>query len=124
MPATITVKKLRIDKVLYDFVNQEAMPGTDIREQAFWSGFAALVAALAARNAALLQRRDELQASIDAWHRQHPGAGFDRARYKAHLLEIGYLTPERAPFAIDTVTSEPSRRSFRKRAGLPQSTRP
>ena len=98
---------LGIDQTLYDFVNLEAMPGTGIQEQPFWRGFAALVQALAPRNAALLRRRDELQSTIDAWHRQNPGPAFDRSRYKQHLLEIGYLVPEEEPFKVDTAHVDP-----------------
>src|SRR5882762_5275253 len=102
MRASVSVDHLAIDKVLYDFVNREAIPGTGVQEPAFWSGFSALVRALAPRNAELLRRRDEMQSKIDAWHRQYPGADFDRTRYKAYLLEIGYLVPEKQPFAVDT----------------------
>jgi malate synthase len=102
MSAKVSVAHIEIDRVLYDFVNQEAMPGTGVQEQAFWHGFADLVGALAPRNAALLSQRDQLQEKIDAWHRQHPGAAFDAARYKEYLLEIGYLVPEKQPFAVDT----------------------
>jgi malate synthase len=94
--------RLGIDRALFNFVNREAMPGTGVAEGPFWSGFAHLVGALAPRNAALLERRDQLQSKIDEWHRRHPGAAFDRSRYKAHLLELGYLKPEGAPFTIDT----------------------
>jgi malate synthase len=91
-----------VDDGLYEFVTREAMPGTGTEERPFWSGFAALVRELTPRNAALLRRRDELQNDIDAWHRAHPGASFDRPGYKARLVEIGYLLPEKGPFAIDT----------------------
>ena len=107
MRAMVSVGHLEIDKVLFDFVSHEAMPGTGVQELPFWSGFGALVRALTPRNAALLQRRDELQSKIDAWHRQHPGAAFDHSSYKAYLLEIGYLLPEQAPFAIDTANIDP-----------------
>jgi malate synthase len=107
MRATIGVDRLAIDKVLYDFVNQEAIPGTGIEERAFWSGFSGLVGTLTPRNAELLLRRDELQAKIDAWHRQFPGAAFDHARYKAYLFEIGYLVPENPPFTVDTAGVDP-----------------
>jgi malate synthase len=101
------VERLRIDKTLYDFVNLEAMPGTGVQEQAFWRGFAALVQALAPRNAALLRQRDALQSKIDAWHRQNPGPAFDHLRYKQYLHEIGYLVPEQGPFSIDTAHVDP-----------------
>jgi malate synthase len=107
MRPNVSVDQLKIDKVLYDFVNDEAMPGTGVRERPFWSGFAALVRSLAPRNAELLRRRDELQSKIDAWHRQYPGAAFEHSRYKNHLLEIGYLVPEGQPFAVDTADVDP-----------------
>src|ERR1700727_3805043 len=102
MRPTVTVDDIRIDKALYDFVNIEAMPGSGIQDKDFWTGFAALVRSLAPRNAELLRRRDELQAKIDAWHRQNSGPGFDPAKYKSFLSEIGYLVKEGAPFTVST----------------------
>jgi malate synthase len=102
MRATVSVDELKVDKGLYDFINDEAIPESGIQAQAFWKGFASLVRNLAPRNAALLRERDELQAKIDAWHRQNPGPGFDHAKYKAFLREIGYLVTEGAPFAVST----------------------
>jgi malate synthase len=102
MRATVSIDELKVDKGLYDFVNNEAIPDTGIQAQAFWSGFASLVRTLAPRNAALLRKRDELQAKIDAWHRQNPGPGFDHAKYKGFLSAIGYLVTEGAPFAVST----------------------
>jgi malate synthase len=102
MRATVNVGRLTIDKSLHDFVNKEAIPGSGIQAPSFWKGFEALVAAMAPRNAVLLARRDELQAKIDAWHRQNPGPNFDPARYKAFLRDIGYLVPENTPFTVST----------------------
>jgi malate synthase len=102
MSPTVKIDQLEIDRKLYDFVNEEAAPGTGIDPIEFWYGFARLVGALAPRNAALLGRRDELQSRIDAWHREFPGADFDPARYKAHLAAIGYLQPEKGPFEVET----------------------
>ncbi len=102
MRATVSVDRLKVDKALYDFVNHEAIVGTGIAERDFWSGFAALVAALAPRNAALLRRRDELQSKIDAWHDNNPGPGFDPRKYQAFLREIGYLVADKGPFSVGT----------------------
>jgi malate synthase len=102
MTATVSVDQLKIDKVLYDFVNNEAIPGSGLQGRKFWSGFAALVRTFAPRNAALLRRRDELQAKIDAWHRLNPGANFDPSKYKAFLREIGYLVAEKEAFSVGT----------------------
>ena len=102
MKATVNVDRIEIDQDLYDFVVREALPGTGIDARVFWSGFSGLVQRFSPRNAALLGKRDRLQASIDAWHREHPGADFDAAAYKAFLVEIGYLVPELSPFAVTT----------------------
>src|SRR5580698_1360953 len=100
MPATVSLGDLKVDKALYDFVNNEVIPEGGLQAQEFWKGFAALVRTLAPRNAELLRKRDELQAKIDAWHRQNPGPGFDRKKYKSFLGEIGYLVAEGMPFAV------------------------
>jgi malate synthase len=107
MRATVGVDRLKIDKVLYDFVNDEAIAGTGVQAPRFWSGFSALVQTFAPRNAALLRLRDDLQAKIDAWHRQNPGPGFDRPKYQAFLREIGYLLPEKESFAVSTSNVDP-----------------
>jgi malate synthase len=101
-PRTILVEGMEIDRGLHDFVNLEAISGTGIEASRFWAGFASLVRRLSPRNAELLAKRDSLQSQIDGWHRRNPGAGFDRAAYRAHLADIGYLLPERGPFRIST----------------------
>src|SRR6202034_1953432 len=102
MSERVTQGGLQIARVLYDFVNQEALPGTGVSQEAFWHGFDALMRDLAPRNAQLLQRRDELQSQIDQWHREHPGASFDPKAYRQFLEQIGYLEPAGDAFAIDT----------------------
>jgi malate synthase len=102
MHRPVSIGTLGVDASLHEFVNREVLPGTALSEPAFWEGFAALVARLAPINAALLTRRDELQASIDQWHRAHPGAQFDHDAYVAFLHHIGYLAPACDPFTIDT----------------------
>jgi malate synthase len=107
MTATVKMGQLTIDKSLYDFVNNEAIPGSGIEAANFWKSFETLIVSLAPRNAALLARRDELQAKIDAWHRQNPGAHFDPAKYKAFLRDIGYWVPEKEAFAVSTAHVDP-----------------
>ena len=93
---------LKVAKALYDFINGEALPGTGVTADQFWSGLGAIIHDLAPRNRALLARRDELQAKIDAWHKANPARPIDRAAYKTFLEEIGYLLPEGPDFAVST----------------------
>jgi len=96
----ISVGGLQVAAVLHRFVETEALPGTGLDADGFWAGFGALVRDLAPRNRALLARRDDLQARIDAWHDVH-GAG-EPETYRAFLREIGYLLPRPAPFSVST----------------------
>ncbi len=98
---------LKVARELADFVEAEALPGTGIAAADFWAGFGALVAAYGPRNRALLARRDELQAEIDAWHVRHRNAPHDHEAYKRFLEEIGYLLPEGEAFEIETANTDP-----------------
>ncbi|MFC9790686.1 malate synthase G [Rhodococcus sp. NPDC127528] len=102
MTERVQVGGLQVAKVLHDFVNAEALPGTGVDADAFWAGAVKVIEDLAPKNKALLAKRDDLQAQIDAWHRDHLGPKFDAAEYKAFLQEIGYLLPEPAPFTVQT----------------------
>ncbi|HET9462908.1 MAG TPA: malate synthase G, partial [Thiobacillus sp.] len=102
MSARITLAGLQIAQPLYDLVHDEIAPGTGISSDQLWHGFADMLRELTPRNRALLARRDELQARIDAWHLERRGQPHDAAAYKQHLVEIGYLLPEGEDFTIAT----------------------
>ena len=98
---------LSVDSRLVSFLEEKAIPGTGVDTAKFWSDFAALLGTFAPENAALLAKREDLQAQIDAWHRAREGQAHDAAAYQDFLREIGYLVPEPAPFAVGTVNVDP-----------------
>ena len=98
---------LRIAESLVRFVEENALPGTGIAPPAFWQGMADIFAAFAPENRALLERRDLLQAQIDAWHDARRGQAVDPHAYQALLRDIGYLVAEPAPFTISTQGVDP-----------------
>jgi malate synthase len=102
MTDRVTVGNLRVARALYDFVNNEALPGTDIDPDTFWAGVDKVVTDLAPQNQDLLARRDELQAQIDKWHRHRVIEPHDPEAYKEFLTEIGYLLPEPEDFTVTT----------------------
>ncbi|GLR46812.1 malate synthase G [Sphingomonas astaxanthinifaciens] len=104
---TSTRLGISVDPVLARFVEEEVLPGLDLDPEAFWDGAEAIFRRFAPVNAALLARRDEIQARIDDWHRQRRGAPIDPAAYESFLRDIGYLVPEPAPFAIGTRDLDP-----------------
>ncbi|WP_165826206.1 malate synthase G [Rhizobium wuzhouense] len=103
---SIETQGLSIDKRLYDFIVNQAIPGTEVEAEAFLAGFSKIVHDLAPKNRALLARRDALQAEIDAWYRKN-GAPSDLAAYEGFLRDIGYLLPEGPDFKIETANVDP-----------------
>ena len=98
---------LSIDSRLASFLESEVLAPLGRDREAFWQGFAALLADFAPRNRALLAKREALQAQIDAWHIERAGKPHDAAAYKAFLTEIGYLVPEPGEFQIGTQNVDP-----------------
>ncbi|HXA40677.1 MAG TPA: malate synthase G [Phenylobacterium sp.] len=98
---------LSVDDLLHAFVEGELLPGTEVTPIAFWSALEAILADFTPANAALLARRDDLQAQIDAWWRARRGQPLDLAEETAFLRGIGYLLPEPAGFRIATENVDP-----------------
>ena len=107
MADRIAAGGLQVDRELYDFINDEALPGTGVSPEAFWAGFDQLVHDLAPRNRQLLDKREELQRRIDAWYRENRDEPIDLEEYKNVLREIGYLVPEGDDFSARTANVDP-----------------
>ena len=98
---------LKVDQLLVDFVETEAIPGTSVSPAQFWDGFAGLVRDFAPKNRALLALRDKIQHQIDEWHEANGPVSANPAGYEAFLRQIGYLVPEPADFTIETTGLDP-----------------
>ncbi|MEE4317365.1 MAG: malate synthase G [Erythrobacter sp.] len=98
---------LAIDSRLASFLEGKVLAPLGRDAGAFWEGFAALLADFVPRNRALLAKREQLQAAIDAWHIERAGKHHDPEAYKAFLTEIGYLVPEPGDFTIGTKNVDP-----------------
>ena len=94
---------LKISSVLFDFINNEAIPGTDIESDHFWKGFSNVVHELAPLNKSLIEKREIIQKKIDDWHKLNNQKDFDKTEYINFLKSIGYLIEEKEDFAIETV---------------------
>ena len=105
--ASVSVGRLEVAEVLHRFVTNELAPGTGVDPDAFWAGLEQLLDDLGPRAQALLDRRDDLQARIDAWHVEHRGRPHDRVAYEAFLREIGYLVPDPGPVTVATANVDP-----------------
>ncbi|WP_370187367.1 malate synthase G [Qipengyuania sp.] len=107
MTEYVTRAGIETDPQLARFIEAEVLGPLRRDVDAFWQGFADLLARFVPRNAALLQKREELQAKIDAWHDAHKATPIDQREYQAFLREIGYLVPEPEAFTIGTENVDP-----------------
>jgi malate synthase len=102
MTDRVSVGNLRVARVLYDFVTNEALPGVGVDPDSFWAGVDKVVTDLTPRNQELLARREELQSQIDKWHRHRVIEPIDHEAYQEFLTDIGYLQPEPDDFTVTT----------------------
>ncbi|HLS51646.1 MAG TPA: malate synthase G [Burkholderiaceae bacterium] len=84
-------KRLQVATVLYNFIENEALPGTGISSDEFWEGFDRIMYEMAPKNQELLNTRNKLQTELNNWHKENPGPISDQATYQAFLKKIGYL---------------------------------
>lgn len=98
---------LKVDAQLAAFIENEVVRplGQDLGR--FWAGFAALVERFVPVNRALLAKREDLQAQVDAWHAARAGQPINIGEYQSFLSQIGYLVPEPAPFQVGTRNVDP-----------------
>jgi len=98
----ISKGSLKIDSRLLDFVNNEAIPGTEINLDSFWVKFDEAVHKLTPVNKKLIKIREEIQKKIDGWHLSKKGAAFDGDEYFNFLKSINYIVEEKEDFKITT----------------------
>lgn len=101
MAQRIAVRNLSIDQKLHDMVRDEVLPGTGVDNTAFWESLDELVEHFGPRNQAMLDRRAELQQTLNEWMKANPEAAADPASHQAYLKEIGYLVDEGGDFNVD-----------------------
>ncbi|WP_037144277.1 malate synthase G [Rhodococcoides fascians] len=102
MTDRVKIAGMDVAESLFRFIEDEALPGSGVDSSTFWSGLAAIIDDLAPKNRQLLERRDDLQHQLDAYHRQRPGRP-EPAAYAAFLSQIGYLVEE--PSTVKVTTS-------------------
>ena len=93
---------LKISSKLFDFINNEVIPGTNIKTDEFWESFASNVNELAPINKSLIEKREDIQKKIDEWHKQKKGNELNKEEYKKFLKSISYIVDEKEDFKIET----------------------
>ena len=98
----INKNELKINQTLFNFINEEVLPGTNIKQDDFWDRFAKVVHELAPINKKLIEKREKIQKQIDDWHLSNSKEKFDKNKYTQFLKSISYIVDEGDNFKIET----------------------
>ncbi len=98
----INKNELKIDSVLYEFINNEVIPGTSVNSEDFWKKFSEIIHDLAPKNRLLIDKREAIQKKIDEWHKNNAGKEFNKKDYTEFLKSISYIVEEKENFKIET----------------------
>ena len=93
---------LKISSTLFKFINNEVIPGTNIKSDDFWNNFEKVTHELAETNKDLIKTREVIQKKIDEWHKSNIGKDFNKKEYVSFLKTINYITEEKKEFKIET----------------------
>ena len=94
---------LKISSILFEFINNEVIPGTEVITEKFWNSFAKAVTDLAPINKDLIKKREDLQRKIDDWHKSNSDKDFNKEEYLKFLKQISYIVEEKEDFKIETL---------------------
>jgi malate synthase len=98
----IKKENLTINTELFEFINKEVIPGTNINVDEFWKKFDSAIHELAPINKALIEKREAIQKKIDAWHLNNKGKDLNKEEYIKFLKSIDYIIEEKDDFQITT----------------------
>ena len=84
----IDKNSLKISSVLFEFINNEILPGTNIKSDDFWNKFEKAVHALSPINRNLIKKRETIQKKIDEWHKNNKSKDFNQTEYIDFLKSI------------------------------------
>ena len=93
------INDIKVDKVLFDFIEKEVCNGLEISATDFFQSLSNLLAKHQDENKLLLEKREELQSKINDWHLENKR--IDQKKYKSFLKDIGYISSDPGEFDID-----------------------
>tara|TARA_B100000767_G_scaffold264596_1_gene279667 strand:+ start:436 stop:2604 length:2169 start_codon:yes stop_codon:yes gene_type:complete len=93
---------LKISSTLFEFINNDVIPGTNLKSDDFWNKFEKVVHELAPLNKNLIQKREDIQKKIDTWHNQNKDKNLDKKEYIEFLKSISYIVEEKEDFNVET----------------------
>ena len=98
---------LNVAEILINFIENEALPGTNISADRFWDKLEKILNKFVPENKRLLEVRAKIKSQIDDFYRENSGRDIPHDEYINFLKKINYIVPQGENFKIETENVDP-----------------
>ena len=98
---------LNVAEILINFIENEALPGTNISADRFWDKLEKILDKFVPENNRLLQVRAEIKSQINDFYKENSGRDIPHDEYINFLKKINYIVPQGENFKIETENVDP-----------------
>ncbi len=107
MTKRLNRSNLQISENLVNFIENEALPNTNVSAERFWNKLELILNQFAPLNQSLLETRSKMKNQIDSFYLENTGKTIDQNQYINFLRKINYIVPVGNNFTIETQNVDP-----------------
>ena len=107
MAKRLNRSNLKVSETLVNFIENDALPNTDVSAERFWNKLELILDHFAPLNKKLLETRSEIKKQMDEFYVENSGKTIDQNLYINFLKKINYIVPVGNDFTIETQNVDP-----------------
>ena len=107
MTKRLNRSNLQISETLVNFIENEALPNTNVSAERFWNKLELILNQFAPLNQKLLETRSIMKNKIDSFYLENAGKTINQDQYINFLRKINYIVPVGNNFTIETQNVDP-----------------
>ena len=107
MTKRLNRSNLQISETLVNFIENEALPNTNVSAERFWNKLELILNQFVPLNQKLLETRNKMKKKIDSFYLENTGKTINQDQYINFLRKINYIVPVGNNFTIETQNVDP-----------------
>ena len=107
MTKRLNRSNLQISETLVNFIENEALPNTNVSAERFWNKLELILNQFVPLNQKLLETRSIMKNQIDSFYLENTGKTINQDQYINFLRKINYIVPVGNNFSIETQNVDP-----------------
>ncbi len=107
MTKRLNRSNLQISETLVNFIENEALPNTNVSAERFWNKLELILNQFVPLNQKLLEIRSKMKNQIDSFYLENTGKTINQDQYVNFLRKINYIVPVGNNFTIETQNVDP-----------------